>query len=191
MKVVAIQGSPRHGGNTEIVLDAVLAGLAGASKGDFTFTLIRAAEKKLSGCQECFTCQTVSDVPGCAVKDDMQEVYTALLNTDLIILASPVFCWGLTAQIKAVLDRLYACFKLREIPPRWLLAGKRIALVLTAGGTQTEGANLCEAAYDQLVTMSHLSDAGRLICPSLKGPRQTRSDTALLERAQAFGRSLA
>jgi len=186
VKVVAIQGSPRRGGNTEIVLEAVLAGLA--DKTDTEVILIHAAGKKISGCVECFTCQTVSDGPGCAIEDDMGEVYTALLDADLAIIASPVFCWGFTAQLKAVLDRLYACFKFGETPPRCLLAGKQMALVVTAGG---DAADLCEKMYETLVAFGGTVDRGRLICPFLKEPSDTRRDAALLERARKFGASLA
>jgi len=189
MKVVAVQGSPRRGGNTDIVLDAVLAGLMEATGAHVT--VIRAASKKISGCQECFTCQTVGNVPGCAIKDDMGEIYTALLDADLIILATPVFCWGVTAQIKSVLDRLYACFKFNETPPRCLLSGKKMALVVTSGGGPNDGANLCESMYDSLVSFGQGVDRGRLMCPLLTDPKQTLSDTALLDRAVEFGKSLA
>jgi len=189
MNVVAIQGSPRRGGNTEIVLESVLAGLAETTHAHVT--LIRAANKKISGCQECFTCQTVNDAPGCAIQDDMGEVYAALLDADRVIFASPVFCWGVTAQLKAVLDRLYACFKFNETPPRCLLAGKKMALVLTSGGGPDDGANLCESMYDFLVSFGKGVDKGRLISTLMKDPAQTRCDSALLERAKKFGRSLA
>jgi multimeric flavodoxin WrbA len=189
MKVVAIQGSPRRGGNTEIVLESVLAGLTEASP--VHLKVVRAADKEISGCQECFTCQTVKDTPGCAIQDDMREVYSDLLEADLVILASPVFCWGVTAQLKAILDRMYACFKFDETPPRFLLTGKKMALVITSGGGPNDGANLCEAMYDQLVSFGQSSDGGRLICPLMKGPSQTRRDGALLARAKEFGRSLA
>jgi multimeric flavodoxin WrbA len=189
MNVVAIQGSPRRGGNTEIVLDAVLAGLIEAAPAHVT--VVRAADKKISGCAECFTCQTAKDVPGCAIQDDMREVYAALLAADLVILASPVFCWAVTAQLKAVLDRLYACFKFDETPPRCLLAGKKMALVVTSGGLREHGAALCEAMYDSLVALSQAPDGGRLMCHLMKPPSQTRNDAALLARAKEFGKSLA
>jgi len=188
MNVVAIQGSPRRGGNTEIILDSVLAGLAEAAPAHLT--VIHAAYKAISGCTECFTCQTVKDAPGCAVQDDMREVYSALLDADLVILASPVFCWGVTAQLKAVLDRMYALFKFNETPPLCLLAGKKMALVLTSGGTLEHGAGLCEQAYGQLIQFSQLTDKGRLHCGLLTHPNQTRGDAALLERARVFGKSL-
>jgi multimeric flavodoxin WrbA len=189
MNVVAIQGSPRRGGNTEIVLEAVLAGLA--EKTDAAVTTIRSADKDIAGCSECFTCQTVSDAPGCAIDDDMGAVYEALLGADLILLASPVFCWSVTAQLKAVLDRLYACFKFNESPPLCLLAGRDVALVVTAGGGRNDGADLCEGMFERLATMGQANDRGRLICPFLQDPSQTRRDTALLERARQFGASLA
>jgi len=188
MNVVAIQGSPRHVGNTDIVLNAVLAGVAESKPSHLT--VIHAADKRIAGCRECFTCQAVPDSPGCAIKDDMVELYAAMLGADLVILASPVFCWGFSAQLKAVLDRLYACFKFNETPPRCLLAGKKLALVVTAGGEPTDGADLCETAFARLAEFGGASEAKRFVAPSLKGPNQTRHDTALLERARQFGRSL-
>jgi len=188
MKVVAVQGSPRIGGNTEIVLEAVLEGLKEST--DAEVELIRAAAKRIAGCSECFACQTVGDKPGCAVHDDMDGVYEALLGADLIILASPVFCWGVTSQLKAVLDRLYACFKFGEDPPRCLLEGKHLALVLTAGGGPDDGLNNCVAMYESLVSFGRAVDRGRLVCPFLADPVKTRRDEALLERARRFGASL-
>lgn len=190
MKVIAIQGSPRRTGNTQIVLDAVLHGLK-EKQPDAKITLMRAASMKILGCMEDFTCQTVQDSPGCPIEDDMNEIYMALLRADLIILASPVFCWGVTAQLKAVLDRLYAMFKFSEAPPRCLIGGKQMAFVVTAGGTATDGANLAESMYEQLVAYSNSVDKGRLVCPLMKEPADTAKNQKLLERARQFGASLA
>jgi multimeric flavodoxin WrbA len=189
MKVVAIQGSPRRGGNTEIVLEAVLAGLADATQPNLT--MIRAAEKGIAGCRECFACQSVPDAPGCANHDDMVGVYEAVMEADLVILASPVFCWGFTSQLKRVLDRLYACFKFDKTPPRCLLAGKKLALVVTSGGGPNDGADVCERVYDSLIQFGQAVDRGRLVCTLTKNPTATRHDGALLERARAFGKALA
>jgi len=188
MNVVAIQGSPRHGGNTEIVLNAVLAGLAESAPSHLK--VIHAADKKILGCRECFTCQSVPDAPGCATKDDMGEIYAALLEAELVILASPVFCWGFTSQMKAILDRLYACFKLNENPPRCLLAGKKLALVVSCGGPPNDGADVCERMFELLAQFGGTTNAGRFIAPLMKTPKETRQNTALLDRARAFGRSL-
>lgn len=188
MRVVVVQGSPRRGGNTEIVVEAVLEGLK--QKADADGTVIRAADKTIAGCAEDFACQMAADEPGCSVRDDMDEVYDALLRADLIILATPVFCWGVSAQLKAVLDRLYACFKFGTSPPKCLLAGKGLALVVTAGGGPNDGANLVEAMYDALVQFGQAADRGRFLGSFMKDPAQTRADGDLLERARQFGASL-
>lgn len=189
MKVVVLQGSPRRGGNTETVVEAVLAGLAEKTETDVA--VVRTADRNVSGCREDFACQAVGDSPGCSINDDMGQIYDALLGADLIILASPVFCWGVSAQLKAVLDRLYACLKFSATPPRCLLAGKKTALVVTAAGGPTDGLDVCETMYDRLVKVCGLVDRGRLLCPTLKDPAQTRNDAALLDRARRFGASLA
>ncbi len=99
MKVVGIYGSPRKGGNTDILLDKVLEG-AGSAGADVT--PIYARKLKMVGCIECGGCDKTGK---CVVKDDMQDVYPLLESADVIFLASPIFFYGMTAQAKAVIDR--------------------------------------------------------------------------------------
>ncbi|MFC1717002.1 flavodoxin family protein [Candidatus Poribacteria bacterium] len=99
MKVVGIYGSPRKGGNTDISLDKVLEGARSAGA---EVTPIYARKLKMVGCIECGGCDKTGK---CVVKDDMQDVYPLLESADVIFLASPIFFYGMTAQIKAVIDR--------------------------------------------------------------------------------------
>ena len=134
MDILAIQGSPRKNGNTDIVLDWTLDALRDTTQAHVEKVYVR--DLDIGGCIECFACQKVVDKPGCSVKDDMIELYDKILAADLVVYASPVFCWGMTAQIKAVFDRLYATFKFNQEPYVSMLKGKRGALIVTAGGTR-------------------------------------------------------
>lgn len=189
MKVLAIQGSPRKNGNTDVVLDRVLNALHDTEQADVEKLYARSLD--VSGCIECFACQKVRDVPGCSIKDNMVEVYDKMLSADLIVIASPVFCWGFTAQLKAILDRLYATFKFDEDPYVSMLDGKRVALIVTAGGGRDDGASACEECYQKLFAFARAQDCGALIVPSLTEPSDTRSDEALMKRADAFAADLA
>ncbi|HOX39429.1 MAG TPA: flavodoxin family protein [Candidatus Brocadiia bacterium] len=188
MKVLAINGSPRAKGNTDIVLEWTLDELR--AKGA-KVEKVMAARRKISGCVECFACQKDKDTPGCAVKDDMQALYGKILKADLIILASPVFCWGITAQIKAILDRCYAFFKFNQEPYVCLMAGKKMALVITAGGGLDDGPKACEAQYLAFGEFAGVENAGVLLVPNAKGPEETNKDADLKQRAAKFGQRLA
>ena len=114
MNVLGISGSPRRGGNTETLLAEVLhgAGSLGA-----TVTTLRAADLDIAGCEHCDSCLTTGK---CKLSDDMQLVYSALSNADRIVLASPIHFMGVTAQLKALIDRCQALwarrFKLGQPP---------------------------------------------------------------------------
>lgn len=72
MKIAAFLGSPREGGNTDTLLDMVLAK---AESQDADTEKIYLAKMDISGCRECFGCQKHQDTPGCVVQDDMQLLY--------------------------------------------------------------------------------------------------------------------
>ncbi len=189
MNLLAIQGSPRKNGNTDIVLDRVLARLRDrhAAQVDKVY----AHDLDIGGCNECFACQKVLDAPACAVQDDMQGLYDKMLAADLIVFASPVFCWGVTAQLKAIWDRLYATLKFEQDPYTSLLAGKAAAMIVTAGGDVDDGATAAEEGFTKLFEFARGKIAGTLLAPSLKQPEDTASDAKLLAGADAFADDVA
>ena len=102
MKVLGIYGSPRKGGNTDVLLDEALrgAGITGAE-----VSPVRCCDLKISGCAECGGCDQTGV---CVIDDDMQEVYPKLLEANVVILASPIFFYGISSQAKALIDRCQA-----------------------------------------------------------------------------------
>lgn len=187
MKLLVLQGSPRKNGNTERVVAKALAPVRAAGH---EVEIVRVADLAIAGCRECFACQRRFDEPGCAVEDDFGGVASRLLAADLTLWAAPVFCWSFPAQIKAVLDRCYCLFKFRAQPPRVLIAGKRFALVLTAGGDEYEGAENCVAAFDKFMEYGQVKAAGRLVIAHAGQPEEVEADAGIAARAEAFGRSL-
>lgn len=97
--ILAFAGSPRRGGNSEILLDGLIAGVK--DKGGQVNKIIL-NELKISPCQECGGC----DKSGCCVvDDDMQSIYKQLDSAGALVVASPIFFSGVSAQLKAVIDR--------------------------------------------------------------------------------------
>ncbi len=114
MKVLGIAGSPRRGGNTDLLLTEVMKGAA--SKGAETKTIVL-DELTFAYCQHCDSCLKTGK---CKIKDDMQMIYQELEQSDVIVLASPIQFMGITAQMKAMIDRcqsLWARKYVLKIPP--------------------------------------------------------------------------
>ena len=101
-KVLGILGSPRRGGNTEILLDEALKGANSAGAGIEKLSL---ADMEFKGCTECGGCCQTGE---CILMDDLAPVYEKVRNADVLILASPIFFAGVTAQLKAMIDRFQA-----------------------------------------------------------------------------------
>jgi len=109
MKVLGIYGSPRKGGNSDQLLDQALKGAESAGA---ETSSVYARRLKMSGCLECGGCDETGT---CVVKDDMQTVYPLLEEARIIFLASPVFFYGLTSQVKALVDRSQALWSKRRL----------------------------------------------------------------------------
>ena len=102
-KVLILSGSPRKGGNSDLLCDEFLRGAAEAGH---EVEKIRVAEKKIGYCTACYFCQKSGGV--CTKKDDMAEVLQKLIDADVIVLASPVYFYSIDAQLKTVIDRIVA-----------------------------------------------------------------------------------
>lgn len=103
MKVTVLVGSPRKGGNTEIMADEFIKG---AEEVGHDVEKILLADKNIGGCKGCQYC--FAHDGECVQKDDMTAILERLDETDCLVLASPIYWFNVTAQIKAVIDRLYA-----------------------------------------------------------------------------------
>jgi len=115
MRVLALSGSPRQGGNTETLLAQAIAG---ARQAGAKVEPVRLAELCIAPCQECNTCHQTGE---CHLADDMQALYPKLRGYERLMLASPVFFGGLSAQAKAMVDRCQACWVEKYRLPGYLV----------------------------------------------------------------------
>ena len=130
MKVLGVLGSPRVGGNSDILLDRALAG---AKEAGAEVEKIILCQKNISGCLNCEKCNQTGI---CVLKDDMPEIHKKILESEALIHSVPVYFWSMTAQMKAYLDRWCAFF---DAEWRWHKAyypkmkGKKIGLITVCG----------------------------------------------------------
>jgi multimeric flavodoxin WrbA len=104
MKVLGIYGSPRKGGNSDKLLDRALEGARAAGAETRS---VYARDLTMRGCIECGGCDETGK---CVLKDDMQSVYPLLYEADAIIMATPIFFYNVTSQLKALIDRSQAAW---------------------------------------------------------------------------------
>ena len=131
MKLLAIYGSPREGGNSDILLDQAAAGAAESCVVEKLY--IRGLN--IRPCAGCRSCDTTGD---CIIKDEMAQVYKKIEEADRIILSSPVFFYGLPGQLKGMVDRAQ-CYWARKYLLKRGDAGKgRLGAFICVGATKGE-----------------------------------------------------
>lgn len=164
MKILGIAGSPRRDGNTDMLLAEVMRGAA--SQGAEVKTIIL-NDLKITPCQHCDACLEKGK---CKVQDDMQMVYRELEQADRIVLASPIQFTGVTAQMKAMIDRFQALWARKyvlKIPP--LGSGReRKGFFISVGGRKIT--DLFEPALVMVKTVFRILDityAGELLFPGV------------------------
>jgi len=139
LKIIAFNGSPRKGGNTELLLREAIKPLTEAGHETIVYPL---NEMKIKPCQDCDCCRQTGT---CLYQDDMTGIYEAIREADRIILASPVFFYNLSAQAKTMVDRcqVFWCEKyLKKNPVPAGPRGRR-GLLLLVGGMKKDDTLQC------------------------------------------------
>jgi len=137
MKVLALNGSPRKGGNTETLLNEAIRG-ARELGGEVTVYTLN--ELDIGPCQHCGGCD---DTGRCIIPDDMQAVYNDIRAADRIMLASPIYFFGLSAQAKILIDRCQAFWAEKYVHKKPVPPGAfgRKGLLLLVGGMKLNEKN--------------------------------------------------
>jgi len=187
VRVLGITGSPRRGGNTDLLLSEVLRGAA--SQGAETKTIIL-NNLKITPCQHCDACL---EKGVCKINDDMQMIYRELEQSDRIVLASPIQFMGITAPMKAMIDRgqaLWARKYVLKIPP--LSTDRtRKGFFISVGGRKVP--DLFEPALVVIKTFFRIIDveyAGDLLFRGIDEKGAIKDHPDALQQAFAAGQKL-
>lgn len=122
-RIVVLSGSPRKGGNTELLVNSFVEGAM--VHNDVEVISIR--EYKVNPCIGCNACRKNSEHK-CFQSDDMGRVFEKLSDADILVIASPVYFYGVSAQLKALIDRFHS-------PERNSLKIKGFAMLLVGADT--------------------------------------------------------
>jgi multimeric flavodoxin WrbA len=188
MKVLGILGSPRRDGNTEILLEETLKG---AEKEGAEVDRIYLTDVAITPCTECHGCDQTGQ---CVILDDMQKIYPKLLESDIIVLASPIFFYGVTAWAKALIDRsqaLWARKYLLKDPSLRKEGKKRKGFFISVGATK--GQKIFEGA---ILTVKYFFDTfnaeyvGELVFRRIEAKGDILKHPEALQQAFEAGRRL-
>jgi len=149
-------GSPRIKGNTDLLLDEALAGIA--SRGADVEKIV-VDRLKISPCREYYGCLKDGN---CVIRDDMDSIYPKLLDTDIMIVASPTFFYGLPAQLKALIDRCQAIwarkYVLKQELPNTGRKGALIGVAATRGKQLFDGSILTVKYFFQTIGVDYVDE---------------------------------
>lgn len=121
MKILVLNGSPHLNGATS---DMVNAFAQGAKEAGHEVEIINVAHKNIHGCMACEYCRE-KEQGICCQKDDMQAIYPEILSSDMVVFASPIYYFTLSAQLQAAIHRTYSI----DIPKNV----KKVALIMSSG----------------------------------------------------------
>ncbi len=176
-KIVVLCGSMRKKGNTNLLVQAFKEGAQKKNE----VTVISVAGKKIYPCDGCNACYK-KEKPGCPHKDDMDLIYDSLKEADTLVIASPVYFYGLSARLKAIIDRLHN-------PVRNELHIKRLGLILVGADDIPPLFDSIIVQYRLVLDYFHLKDIGKVLVRNAEDIGDVKKTTGLLE-AFALGASL-
>jgi multimeric flavodoxin WrbA len=181
--ILVLKGSPREKGNSAVLADQVAAGARAAGAEVESFILHK---MDIRPCDACDVCHETDGV--CIIKDDMQILYPKLRQAEAIVLASPIYWFTISAQLKLCIDRWYAL----EGSQGNALAGKQIGIVLAYGDTDpyTSGAINAIHTFQDMFRYIQANIAGIVYGTALiEGDAEKQAE--LMERAYKLGQRLA
>lgn len=170
MKIAILNGSPRKA-NTAAMVEAFAEG---AREAGHEVEILHVGAMKIAGCRGCEYCHTKGE-GACVQKDDMEKVMPAYKESDMLVYASPIYYFGLTAQIMAAMQRVYCIGK--------PLKAKKAALLISSGSPETGTGGI--ETYKNAMKYMGIEDLG--VC-SLHG-EENKAEEKLAE-IRAFAKGL-
>ena len=176
MNILIISGSPRKGGNTDLLVDAFARGAAEHHQVE----IVSVRDYKVNPCLGCNACFKTNGI--CAQKDDMPVIYEKMSQADMLVIASPVYFYGLSAQLKAVIDRFHN-------PIRDTFHVKKMALLLVGAASLPELFDAILTEYNLCLKFFKIEDAGKVLVRGVKDKGDIKG-TRFLDDAYQLGISI-
>lgn len=176
MKILVLTGSPRKNGNSNTLANHFIKGAEEAGHKVMRFD---AAFKSVHPCTGCNSCGMNGP---CIFKDDFEFVRQHIVEADMVVFATPMYYFGISTQLKAVIDRFYAINGQLHRP-------KKVALLMTYADNSPEKGGAIINHYTVLLNYLGWQDMGQIIAPGV-WPAGAVNKTEYPQRAYLLGKSL-
>lgn len=177
MKIVVLMGSPNRKGSTSILVESFRKG---AEKAGHSCEVIDVCHANIHPCTGCIACGYEGP---CVQKDDVEMIRAKLLAADMVVFATPLYYYGMSAQLKAVVDRF--CAYNSSLNRRHL----KSALLTVAWNADDWTFEALEAHYKTLVRYISFEDKGMVLGYGCGSPSMTERSKYPAE-AYKLGKSL-
>lgn len=192
-KVLGIGGSPRKGGNSDILMKRILKGVKDA---DVVTEEVQLRDYQFQGCIGCERCRKTKQCTG--LQDGMQLIYPKIREADGMVVVTPVYCYNMTAIMKSFIDRLYPFYNFsNERPGPWhsQLAdhGRKaiIAVVCEQASHKEGGMDLTLETMNRNIEALGYEVVSELPVLGIYHKAKVREYPQVLEQAESLGRQLA
>lgn len=176
MKILVLTGSPRKNGNSNTLADHFIKGATESGHDVIRF------DAALRNVHPCIACNKCGMNGPCVFKDDFEFVREHLIPADLVAFATPMYYFGISSQLKAVIDRFYSINGQIHIP-------KKSVLLLTYANNSRRDESPIVTHYEVLLDYLGWKDAGRIIAPGV-WPVGAINHTQFPEQAYQLGKSV-
>lgn len=177
MKIIVLMGSPNRSGSTAILAESFAKG---AKEAGHSVEIIDVCHADIHPCIGCVRCGYEGP---CVQKDDVEKIRKALLSSDMVVFATPLYYYGMSAQLKTVVDRF--CAYNSSLNSRHL----KSALLTVAWNADDWTFDALEAHYKTLVRYINFKDMGMVLGYGCGSPSSTKRSRYVLDAYQ-LGKSL-
>lgn len=181
-RVLGVIGSPRKGGNTDVLVSAALEG---AKAEGAAVEAVHLGEMNIEECDGCHACWSGGE---CRKDDDMADLFAKVIDSDAFIFGTPVYWYAPTALMKAFIDRL-VYFNGEANRPK--IRGKSAAVVIPFEESGYDTAAPVTAFFERCLAYLEMELAGRLLVPGVTRLGEVREHPGRLAEARELGRRLA
>jgi multimeric flavodoxin WrbA len=175
--IAVIIGSPRKNGNTEILANAFIEG---AKNSGNNVEVISVIGKKIGSCIGCNACYR--EEHKCVQDDDMTQCYEQLAKAEVIVIATPIYFYGVSSQLKCLIDRLHN-------PIRNGFQVKKLALLAVCADTKQSVFDSVKVMYRSVLEYFSLEDGGIITAFGVKDKGDIH-DSSSLEEAKKLGETI-
>jgi multimeric flavodoxin WrbA len=177
MNILILLGSPRKGGNTELLVEAFKKGAAEHHHVE----VVSVRDYKVNPCMGCNVCFK-NEINTCAQTDDMAIIYEKMSQADMLVIASPVYFYSISAQLKAIIDRLHN-------PIRDTFHIRKMALLLVGAASLPELFDAILTEYNLCLNFFNIEDVGKVLVRGVKDKGDIKNTDAL-DEAYKLGQNI-